>query len=250
MRQTGLLLRSGVEHWATARGRRVYSEPSLGVTVMGWRNANTMYASPTTDVPRTRAGRNVHRRAASRVGSSNGGVERITFASATPPPASTRTSTSTIPFSRARGGYNGITVARGKGVSFDGDATSLGGSPRVGVLSVGGRNMPTTSTFDSTGLRGFGSTGWPGSGSISPSAGWNCQLRTVLLMASVNGGVARSVLTALTTPLLPTVSSKNVSPPPMARIGIGGSAPSRYRAGTNPLCAASAATAPYTMIGH
>jgi len=109
--------------------------------------------------------------------------------------------------------------------------------------------MPTTSTFDSTGLRGFGSTGWPGSGSISSSAGWNCQPRTVLLIASVNGGVARSVLTALTTPLLLTVSSKNVSPPPMARIGICGSAPSRYRAGTNPLCA-SATTAPYTMIGH
>src|SRR5229473_3405067 len=104
---------------------------------MGWRNANTMYASLGTDVPWTRAGRNVHRRAASRAGSSNGGAERITFASATPPLASTRTSINTIPFSRARGGYNGITVARGKGVSIDGDATPLGGSPNVGVLSVG-----------------------------------------------------------------------------------------------------------------
>ena len=85
-----------------------------------------MYANVAVDVPRTRAGRNVNCRAASRAGSSNGGAERITFASATPPPASTCTSTSTIPFSRAGGGYNGIALTRGNGVSSDGDAPSLG----------------------------------------------------------------------------------------------------------------------------
>ena len=82
---------------------------------MGWRNANTMYANVAVDVPRTRAGRNVNCRAASRAGSSNGGAERITLASAPPPRASTCTSTSTIPFSRASGGHDGIALTWGPG---------------------------------------------------------------------------------------------------------------------------------------
>ena len=40
----------------------------------------------------------------------------------------------------------GVTVAKGNGVPLDADATFLGGSPAGGVLSVGGRNIPATST--------------------------------------------------------------------------------------------------------
>jgi len=168
-----------------------YSGRFPGSTVTGWRNAKAMYASVATAVPRTRAGRNVHRRAASSAGSSKGRAERITFTSATPPPASTRASTNTIPLSRARGGYRGITVVKGNGVSFDADATFLGGSPSVGVLSVGGRNIPATSTVDSTGFRVCSSTGRPASDAISSSAERNCQPRTASLTAAANGAVAQ-----------------------------------------------------------
>jgi hypothetical protein len=96
----------------------------------------------------------------------------------------------------------------------------------VGVFNVGGRNIPTTSTLDSTLLAGVDATG-----SLSTSAGMNRHDFAAIVIASVYGGVVLSVLTSRTAPSLVTVSSK-ITSPPATTVGGGsdGNEPSRYRA--------------------
>jgi hypothetical protein len=106
----------------------------------------------------------------------------------------------------------------------------------VGVFNVGGRNIPTTSTLESTVFGGVDAAfgGVDAAASLSASAGMNLHVLTANVSASVYGGVVLNVLTSPTAPALVTVSS-NITSPPATTVGGGseGNAPSRYRAARN-----------------
>src|SRR5689334_13525572 len=100
-----------------------------------------------------------------------------------------------------------MTPAVADGVSSDGVAVSLTGSPSVGPTIVGCRNTAATSTRDATATRFRGPSGRSGSTGTSSSAGANAQSRTALTTAWVNGGVLRSGVTASTRPPAFTTTS-------------------------------------------
>ena len=113
-------------------------------------------------------------------------------------------------------------MAVGSATSTDAVPTVAGGSPSVGVRSVGGLNSDATITFE---LTGFGPAALPSVPIASSTAGVKRQAVTASISDWVNGGVERSGLIAWTEPSGRTVTSTMASPPPTASAGSVGSGP-------------------------